>query len=108
RQPVEAPRRGLEAPRCRLTCRVGKAKLCPPQRSIEMGLDFTEEQHLMRDMPRAMLTEHCPIEVVRQMEDDPKGYPDGLWKQIGELGLAGTLIPDAIWRLAHARVIRTA
>jgi len=60
-----------------------------------MDLEFSEEQHLMRDMSRAMLAEHCPIEVVRQMEDDPKGYPDGLWKQIGELGLAGILIPEA-------------
>jgi alkylation response protein AidB-like acyl-CoA dehydrogenase len=59
-----------------------------------MDLEFTEEQHLMRDMSRAMLAEHCPIEVVRRMEDDPKGYPDGLWKQICELGLAGMLIPE--------------
>jgi alkylation response protein AidB-like acyl-CoA dehydrogenase len=60
-----------------------------------MDLDFTAEQHLMRDMSRAMLAEHCPIEVVRRMEDDPKGYPDGLWKQVSELGLAGMLIPEA-------------
>jgi len=59
-----------------------------------MDLDFSEEQHLMRDMTRAMLAEHCPVEVVRQMEDDPKGYPDGLWKQVSELGLAGMLIPE--------------
>jgi alkylation response protein AidB-like acyl-CoA dehydrogenase len=60
-----------------------------------MDLEFSEEQHLMRDMSRAMLAEHCPIEVVRRMEDDPKGYPDGLWKQVCELGLAGMLIPEA-------------
>lgn len=60
-----------------------------------MDLEFSEEQHLMRDMSRAMLAEHCPIEVVRQMEDDPKGFPEGLWKQVGELGLAGILIPEA-------------
>ena len=47
-----------------------------------MDLEFTEEQHLLRDMSRAMLAEHCSIEVVRSMEDDPKGYPDGLWKQV--------------------------
>jgi alkylation response protein AidB-like acyl-CoA dehydrogenase len=29
------------------------------------------------------------------MEDDPKGYPDDLWKQLGELGLSGILIPEA-------------
>ena len=45
-------------------------------------------------MTRAMLAEHCPTEVVRRMEDDPKGYPDALWKQISELGLAGMLIPE--------------
>ena len=60
-----------------------------------MDLEFSEEQHLMRDMSRAMLAEHCPIEVVRRMEDDPKGYPDALWKQVCELGLAGMLIPEA-------------
>jgi alkylation response protein AidB-like acyl-CoA dehydrogenase len=59
-----------------------------------MDLDFSEEQHLVRDMSRAMLAEHCPVEVVRQMEDDPKGYPDALWKQVSELGLAGIRIPE--------------
>ena len=28
------------------------------------------------------------------MEDDPKGVPDALWKQLGELGLLGVLIPE--------------
>jgi alkylation response protein AidB-like acyl-CoA dehydrogenase len=60
-----------------------------------MDLEFTDEQHLMRDMSRAMLAEHCPVDVVRAMEDDPKGYPEGLWKQISELGLAGIRIPEA-------------
>lgn len=60
-----------------------------------MDLEFSEEQHLMRDMTRAMLAEHCPVEVVRQMEDDPRGYPDALWKQVSELGLAGIRIPEA-------------
>ena len=60
-----------------------------------MDLEFSEEQRLVRDMTRAVLAEHCPLEVVRRMEDDPTGYPAGLWKQIDELGLAGMLIPEA-------------
>jgi alkylation response protein AidB-like acyl-CoA dehydrogenase len=60
-----------------------------------MDLDFNEEQQMLRDMVRGMLAEHSTIEVVRKTEDDPKGYPDALWKQLGELGLVGILIPEA-------------
>jgi len=60
-----------------------------------MDLDFTEEQQMIVDMTRAMLEEHSPVEVVRETEDDPKGYPDALWKQMGELGLCGLLIPES-------------
>ena len=54
-----------------------------------MDLDLSEEQQMLQDMARGMLAEHSSIEVVRQTEDDPKGYPDTLWKQLGELGLVG-------------------
>ena len=60
-----------------------------------MDLDLNEEQQMLPDMVRGMLAEHSSIEVVRQTEDDPKGYPDTLWKQLGELGLVGILIPEA-------------
>jgi alkylation response protein AidB-like acyl-CoA dehydrogenase len=60
-----------------------------------MDLDFSEEQEMLRDMTRGMLAEYCPTDVVRKMEDDPKGYPDALWKQLGELGLVGMLLPES-------------
>lgn len=60
-----------------------------------MDLELTEEQQMIVDMTRSMLEEHSPIAVVREMEDDPKGYPDVLWKQMGELGLNGLLIPES-------------
>ncbi len=59
-----------------------------------MDLDLSEEQQMLQDMARSMLAEHATIEVVRKTEDDPKGYPDALWKQLGELGLIGILIPE--------------
>lgn len=59
-----------------------------------MNLDLTEEQQMIVDMTRGMLEEHCSVEVVRSVEDDPKGYPEELWKQMGELGLNGILIPE--------------
>jgi alkylation response protein AidB-like acyl-CoA dehydrogenase len=60
-----------------------------------VDLDLTEEQQLIIDTSRAMLAEHSTVEVVRLMEDDPKGYPDALWKQMGEVGLNGILIPES-------------
>jgi alkylation response protein AidB-like acyl-CoA dehydrogenase len=59
-----------------------------------MDLDFTEEQQVLREMVRGVVREHAPLEVVRKMEDDPKGYPPALWKQLAEVGLLGLLIPE--------------
>ncbi len=60
-----------------------------------MDLDFSEEQQMIVDMTRSMLEEYSSIEIVRSVEDDPKGYPDVLWKQMSELGLNGLLIPES-------------
>ena len=59
-----------------------------------MDLDFSEEQQMLRDMVRGLVGEYSPIEVVREMEDDPNGCPPELWKQLGELGLLGILVPE--------------
>jgi alkylation response protein AidB-like acyl-CoA dehydrogenase len=60
-----------------------------------MDLDFSEEQQMLREMVRGVFSEYAPIETVRALEDDPKGYPDELWKQLGELDLLGLTIPEA-------------
>jgi alkylation response protein AidB-like acyl-CoA dehydrogenase len=60
-----------------------------------VDLELSEEQQMIVDMSRSMLAEHSTVEIVRRMEDDPKGYPDALWKQMGELGLNGILIPES-------------
>ena len=59
-----------------------------------MDLDFSEEQEVLREMVRGLCNEYSPLEVVRECEDDPTGYPAELWKQLGELGLLGVLIPE--------------
>jgi alkylation response protein AidB-like acyl-CoA dehydrogenase len=59
-----------------------------------MNLDFSEEQQVLRDTVRKLCAEYSPISLVRAMEDDPKGVPDALWKQLAELGLLGVLIPE--------------
>ena len=59
-----------------------------------LDLDFDQEQELLRQTVRDVLGRHCPLEVVRQMEDDAVGYPPALWTQLGELDLIGLLLPE--------------
>jgi alkylation response protein AidB-like acyl-CoA dehydrogenase len=59
-----------------------------------VNLDWSEEQQVLRDTVRKLCAEYSPVSVVRALEDDPKGVPDALWKQLGELGLLGVLVPE--------------
>jgi alkylation response protein AidB-like acyl-CoA dehydrogenase len=60
-----------------------------------LDLAFTEEQDMLREVVRSLLAEHAPLTVVREMEDDPVGYPADLWKRLGALDLLGLLLPEA-------------
>ena len=59
-----------------------------------MDLDFTDEHEMLREMVRGVCEQVSPIESVRALEDDPKGYADDFWKHLVELGLLGLLIPE--------------
>ena len=58
-----------------------------------MDLDFTEEQEMLRQMVRGVCSSYASLETVREVEDDPVGYPLELWKQLGALDLIGLMIP---------------
>jgi alkylation response protein AidB-like acyl-CoA dehydrogenase len=60
-----------------------------------MDLDLTPEQELLRDTVRGLCARHAGLDVVRQLEDDPAGYPEKFWLQLAELGLLGLTIPEA-------------
>ncbi len=59
-----------------------------------LDLEFDQEQELLRQTVREVLTRHCPLDVVRAMEDDPIGYPSELWSQLGQLDLIGLMLPE--------------
>jgi alkylation response protein AidB-like acyl-CoA dehydrogenase len=59
-----------------------------------MELDFTPEQELLRDAVRGVCGKHATLDVVRQMEGDPLGYPEQLWTQLSETGLLGLTLPE--------------
>ena len=58
-----------------------------------LDLTFDQEQEMLRDVVRSLCAERSPLTVVRELEDDPTGYPAELWKQLAELDLLGLLIP---------------
>jgi alkylation response protein AidB-like acyl-CoA dehydrogenase len=59
-----------------------------------VDLELTGEQQMLRDALRKLLADQCPITVVRQMENDPIGYPEGLWKGLAEMGLPGLSLAE--------------
>ncbi len=59
-----------------------------------LDLAFSREQDMLREVVRSLLAEHAPLTVVRELEDDPVGFPADLWKQLAGLDLLGLLLPE--------------
>ncbi len=69
-----------------------------------MDLDFSEEQEMLRQTVQGLCADHLPPTVVREMEDDPIGFPATLWKQMGELGLIGLMLPEEYGGAAQSSI----
>jgi len=59
-----------------------------------MNLDFSEEQEMLRTSARDFLTKECPKTLVRELEEDDKGYSPDLWRKMAELGWMGLVLPE--------------
>ena len=61
-----------------------------------MGLILSEDQLILREMARNFCEEKSPVERMRALRDaaDPDGFSRALWKEMGELGWAGILLPE--------------
>jgi alkylation response protein AidB-like acyl-CoA dehydrogenase len=59
---------------------------------VDLGL--TETQELLKNAARDFLDNECPEQLVRDMEEDEKGYSPDLWGKMAEQGWQGLLIPD--------------
>ena len=59
-----------------------------------MDLDFTDEQAMLRETVRGVCDKHASLTVVREVEDDPIGYPESFWTQLADLGLLGLTISE--------------
>ena len=60
-----------------------------------MDFGFSEEQELLRSEVRKLLDEACPLSQVRALRETPEGHSPEVWKQLGELGWLGLIVPEA-------------
>ncbi len=59
---------------------------------MDLGLD--EQQELLKNFARDFLEKECPESVVREMEEDEKGYSPDLWGKMAQQGWMGLIIPE--------------
>jgi len=59
-----------------------------------LDVRLSEEQEILRKSARDFLSDKCPRTLVREMEQDEKGYSPQLWKEIADLGWMGLAFPE--------------
>ncbi|MBM3139181.1 MAG: acyl-CoA dehydrogenase [Chloroflexi bacterium] len=59
-----------------------------------MDLGLNEQQELLKNAARDFLENECPETLVREMEEDEKGYSSQLWQKMAEQGWQGLLVPE--------------
>jgi alkylation response protein AidB-like acyl-CoA dehydrogenase len=61
-----------------------------------MALVLTEEQSMLRDSARALISDRAPLSHLRQLRDsrDATGFSRELWQEFVQMGFAGLLIPE--------------
>lgn len=61
-----------------------------------MPLVLTEEQSMLRDSARGLITDKASVAHLRQLRDnkDADGFSRALWKTFAEMGFAGLLVPE--------------
>ena len=59
-----------------------------------MDLGLNEVQQMLRSSAQEFLSRECPLTLVREMEEDARGYTDDLWRQIAAVGWTGLVFPE--------------
>src|SRR5246500_1746976 len=61
-----------------------------------MALVLTEEQSMLRDSARGLISDKAPVSHLRGLRDakDATGFSRALWKEFAEMGFAGLLVPE--------------
>src|SRR3954465_6842588 len=62
-----------------------------------MALVLTEEQSMLRDSARGLISDKAPVSHLRQLRDskDATGFSRELWRGFSEMGFTGLLVPES-------------
>jgi alkylation response protein AidB-like acyl-CoA dehydrogenase len=62
-----------------------------------MALVLSEEQSMLRDSARGLISDKAPVSHLRQLRDtnDAAGFSRDLWKTFAEMGFSGLLVPES-------------
>src|SRR5258705_8884844 len=65
-------------------------------RNRSMALVLNEEQSMLRDSARGLISDKAPVAHLRQLRDakDATGFSRELWRAFAEMGFSGLLIPE--------------
>src|SRR5260370_20437289 len=68
---------------------------CEPD-PLLMALVLNEEQSMLRDSARGLISDRAPVSHLRQLRDakDATGFSRELWKAFAEMGFSGLLVPE--------------
>ncbi|MFL6024181.1 MAG: acyl-CoA dehydrogenase family protein [Marmoricola sp.] len=59
-----------------------------------MDFELTEEQAMLRDVSRSMLSAHCPATLVRSLAENNRDLDEKLWQRGVDLGWLGLAVPE--------------
>ncbi|MEC8958994.1 MAG: acyl-CoA dehydrogenase family protein [Chloroflexota bacterium] len=59
-----------------------------------MDLGLSEIQQMLKTSAQDFLSRECPLTLVREMEEDSRGFTDELWRQMVGLGWTGVAFPE--------------
>jgi alkylation response protein AidB-like acyl-CoA dehydrogenase len=61
-----------------------------------MALVLNEEQSMLRDSARSLISDKAPVSHLRQLRDtkDATGFSRELWRTFAEMGFSGLLVPE--------------
>lgn len=74
-----------------------------------MDFDLSEDQKMLVDTAASFAKKESPVTRLRAMRDDAVGWSKATWKQMGELGWLGILLPESVgglgWRFVDAALV---